>query len=95
MSAAVLLLEISYTRIISFKLYYVAWGWAINGFFSVIGSTLTTIVSMAYGFRIVLFASVALYLVAVVLLARLQRRNVTAPDVVERPETAEVLASAV
>ncbi len=50
---------------------YVAWGWAINGFFSVIGSTLTTIVSMTYGFRTVLVAAVALYLVVVVLLRRL------------------------
>jgi hypothetical protein len=54
---------------------YVAWGWAINGFFSVIGSTLTTIVSMTYGFRIVLLSSVLLYLVAVVLLRRLMRRR--------------------
>ena len=48
-----------------------AWGWAINGFFSVIGSTLTTIVSMTYGFRTVLVSAVALYLVVVVLLRRL------------------------
>ncbi len=50
---------------------YVAWGWAINGFFSVIGSTLTTMVSMTFGFRAVLGASVILYLVVIVLLARL------------------------
>ena len=56
---------------------YVAWGWAINGFFSVIGSTLTTIVSMAYGFRTVLAISMVLYLVAIALLALLaQRRRV-------------------
>jgi len=53
----------------------VAWGWAINGFFSVIGSTLTTIVSMTYGFRTVLFASMLLYLVAIGLLAVLARRR--------------------
>jgi spermidine synthase len=53
---------------------YVAWGWAINGFFSVIGSTLTTILSMTYGFRAVLLGSVALYLVVVVLLRVLVRR---------------------
>ena len=50
---------------------YVAWGWAINGFFSVIGSTLTTMVSMTYGFRAVLLSAVVLYLVVIVLLRRL------------------------
>ena len=35
---------------------YVAWSWAVNGFFSVIGSVLTTILSMAFGFRAVQFA---------------------------------------
>jgi hypothetical protein len=50
---------------------YVAWGWAINGFFSVIGSTLTTIASMTFGFRTVLLVSVALYLVVIALLNRL------------------------
>ncbi len=50
---------------------YVAWGWAINGFFSVIGSTLTTMASMTYGFRTVLVISVVLYLVVIVLLRRL------------------------
>src|SRR4029453_9056086 len=30
---------------------YTAWGWAVNGFFSVIGSVLTTILSMTFGFR--------------------------------------------
>lgn len=53
---------------------YVAWGWAINGFFSVIGSTLTTMVSMTFGFRAVLVASVALYLIVIVLLDRLAGR---------------------
>ena len=58
---------------------YVAWGWAINGFFSVIGSTLTTMVSMTFGFRAVLFGSVILYLVVVALLARLSSRVTTRP----------------
>jgi hypothetical protein len=58
---------------------YVAWGWAINGFFSVIGSTLTTIASMTFGFRAVLFTSVLLYLVVVALLARLSSRVVAQP----------------
>jgi hypothetical protein len=59
---------------------YVAWGWAINGFFSVIGSTLTTMVSMTIGFRAVLFGSVILYLIATALLTRLSSRVVAARD---------------
>jgi spermidine synthase len=54
---------------------YVAWGWAINGFFSVIGSTLTTMVSMTFGFRTVLVASVMAYLVVIALLHRLVGRE--------------------
>jgi spermidine synthase len=53
---------------------YVAWGWAINGFFSVIGSILTTVLSMSYGFRFVLLLSVVLYLVAIVVLRLWARR---------------------
>ena len=34
---------------------YIAWSWAVNGFFSVIGSVLTTILSMSYGFSAVQF----------------------------------------
>ena len=50
---------------------YVAWAWAVNGFFSVIGSVLTTILSMAIGFRTVQFAALAIYAVAVVAFTRL------------------------
>jgi hypothetical protein len=50
---------------------YVAWGWAVNGFFSVIGSVLTTILSMAFGFRAVQFAALGAYAIAVVAFTRL------------------------
>jgi hypothetical protein len=50
---------------------YVAWGWAVNGFFSVIGSVLTTILSMAVGFRTVQLAALAAYAIAVVAFTRL------------------------
>ena len=50
---------------------YVAWAWAVNGFFSVIGSVLTTILSMAVGFRAVQFAALAIYAIAVVAFTRL------------------------
>ena len=50
---------------------YVAWGWAVNGFASVIGSVLTTVFAMIVGFRVVLLLSVVVYLVALLLLRRL------------------------
>jgi len=50
---------------------YLAWSWAVNGFFSVIGSVLTTILSMALGFRVVQFAALAIYAVAVIAFMRL------------------------
>jgi MFS family permease len=43
---------------------YVAWSWAINGFFSVIGSVATTILSMIFGFRTVMFLALGIYGVA-------------------------------
>jgi len=44
----------------------VAWCWAVNGFFSVIGSSATTILSMSVGFNRALLVGLALYVVAVV-----------------------------
>jgi hypothetical protein len=52
---------------------YVAWGWAVNGFASVIGSVLTTIIAMVFGFNAVLALAVVVYLVALASLRRLQR----------------------
>ena len=40
---------------------YVAWSWAVNGVFSVIGSLLATILSMSFGFRAVLLLALAIY----------------------------------
>ena len=50
---------------------YVAWSWAVNGFASVIGSVLTTILAMTYGFDTVLVIAVITYLVALAALYRL------------------------
>jgi len=50
---------------------YVAWAWAVNGFFAVIGSVLTTILSMALGFRVVQFAALGIYVIAVIAFSRL------------------------
>jgi len=50
---------------------YVAWAWAVNGFFSVIGSLLATMASMTWGFRVVLAGALAIYLGACVVLRAL------------------------
>jgi hypothetical protein len=52
---------------------YAAWGWAVNGFFSVIGAVLTTILSMTFGFRAVQLAALAVYAVAVLAFLALRR----------------------
>ena len=44
---------------------YVAWAWAVNGFFSVIGSALTTILAMSFGFRVVFLLALIVYSVGV------------------------------
>ncbi len=51
---------------------YVAWGWAINGVFSVIGSVLTTVLSMSFGFRTVQLLAMGIYLLAGVTLWQLR-----------------------
>jgi hypothetical protein len=53
---------------------YVAWSWAVNGFFSVIGSVLTTILAMSIGFRSVQLVALGVYAVAVLAYLQLRRR---------------------
>jgi hypothetical protein len=50
---------------------YVAWGWAVNGFASVIGSVLATILAMTYGFHVVLVVALVIYLIALLSLRSL------------------------
>jgi hypothetical protein len=47
---------------------YVAWGWAVNGFASVVGSVLTTLLAMTFGFATVLVFGLAAYVVAIIAL---------------------------
>ena len=55
------------------KSEYVAWGWAVNGFASVVGAVLSTMLAMSFGFRTVLLVALAIYLVALVALRGLLR----------------------
>ena len=66
---------------------YVAWSWAVNGFFSVIGSVLTTILSMSFGFRAVQFGGLAVYGVAVTAFLALHRAA-DRPELAPGPEAA-------
>ena len=54
---------------------YVAWGWAVNGFASVVGAVLTTILAMTFGFRVVLFLALLVYVVALLALRGLLRTS--------------------
>ena len=63
---------------------YVAWGWAVNGFASVVGAVLATVLSMIYGFQVVLLLGLVAYLVALLAWQRLVRRAV--PDACQPPE---------
>lgn len=54
---------------------YIAWGWAINGAFSVVGSVLTTILAMSWGFRTVQLIALGVYIVAGVAFWALRRNN--------------------
>ena len=53
---------------------FVAWSWAVNGFFSVIGSVLSIILAMSIGFRAVQGIALAVYGVAVLAFLGLRRR---------------------
>jgi hypothetical protein len=53
---------------------YVAWGWAVNGFASVVGAVLATLLSMIFGFDAVLVLGLVAYLIALVAWRSLARR---------------------
>jgi hypothetical protein len=55
---------------------YVAWGWAVNGFASVAGSVLATIIAMTYGLNSVLILALIVYAIALVSLRGLLPRAV-------------------
>ena len=58
---------------------YVAWGWAVNGFFSVISSVLATILAMSFGFSVVLGIALCVYVVGVLAFSRLASGTTGSP----------------
>ncbi len=74
---------------------YIAWSWAVNGFFSVIGSVLTTILSMSFGFSTVQYLALVVYGIAALAYVRLSLVAKRTPVPAEAPEPPAVSASAV
>ena len=69
---------------------YVAWGWAVNGFASVVGAVLSTILAMTFGFRVVLFLALAAYAVAIIALRGLLRLAPSPLPAAEEPAVPSV-----
>jgi MFS family permease len=65
---------------------YVAWAWAVNGFFAVIGSVLTTILSMSFGFRLVQGLALGVYAIATLAFLRLPSRRPDEPPLAPQDE---------
>jgi spermidine synthase len=65
-------------RLTTHQSEYVAWGWAVNGFASVIGAVLTTILAMAFGFNTVLVIALVVYGFALLTLRGLVKPGVAA-----------------
>ena len=66
----------SIARISNSPTIYISWAWAINGFFSVIGSVLTTILAMTYGFGFTQSLGLAFYLTAILMLPHLSKSEI-------------------
>jgi hypothetical protein len=60
-------------RLTEYSREYVAWGWAVNGFASVVGAVLTTLLAMVFGFRVVLLLGLVVYFIALAVLRGLLR----------------------
>ncbi len=73
---------------------YVAWGWAVNGFASVVGAVLTTIIAMTFGFNVVLVIGLAVYLGALAALRSLAAGARPAEVDAKEPKAIEPLGAA-
>jgi hypothetical protein len=59
------------SRLTDHEREYVAWAWAVNGFFSVVSSVLSTILAMTLGFNAILGLSLLIYATGIFSLTRL------------------------
>jgi len=66
------------SRITNNTKYLVAYGWGVNGFFSVMGSVLVVMLSMSYGFSVVFILSACIYIAAMLVAGKFtENTNVT------------------
>jgi hypothetical protein len=63
------------SRIDNNSKYLVAYGWGVNGFFSVLGSVLVIMLSMSYGFRTVFIISALIYIGAMLTASKLKPQS--------------------
>lgn len=59
--------------------FLVAYGWGVNGFFSVLGSVLVIMLSMSFGFRVVFILSAVIYLGAMMVARSIKPVETSAP----------------
>lgn len=57
----------------------IAWGWAVNGFASVVGSVAATILAMAFGFDTTLLIAIAVYWIGIAALLRVPEAAAAEP----------------
>ena len=57
---------------------FVAWCWAVNGFFSVTSSVLATLLSITLGFQAVMYVALAIYAIGVLALGAVAQRPASA-----------------
>ena len=53
----------------------IAWAWAMNGLFTVVGGIVSVLLSIFYGFQVTLVVAIVIYLLAWILYARIARRG--------------------
>ena len=65
----------------------VAWSWAVNGFFSVLGASVTTLISMSFGFNRAVVAGLILYAVATTVMVTTRAPSASASEATSPSKT--------
>ncbi|MCP3931668.1 MAG: hypothetical protein GY705_21510 [Bacteroidetes bacterium] len=56
----------------------VAWAWAMNGLFTVIGGIASVLLSLKYGFKVTIITAILIYIIAMILFPYMRRKAFTA-----------------
>ena len=67
----------------------IAWAWALNGLFTVVGGVASVLLAVFLGFRATMFIALFIYVVAFVQMLILQRGAVARGAAVQAPSAAE------